>query len=108
MLWITQEADVGSKSSYLSNFLVTRSEIYALQSPLRRGGGLYLFTREPSVMDGVYVSIQERVNSDSAVSWLCSFDSGRFESMVARTNAPPLGAAISAIIFTNEQPVKQA
>lgn len=38
MLWITQEADVGSKSSYLSHFLVTRGGIYALQSPLRQGG----------------------------------------------------------------------
>lgn len=37
MLWITQEADVGSESSYLSHFLVTRGEIYALQTPLRQG-----------------------------------------------------------------------
>lgn len=68
-------------------------------------------------MDGVYVITQEHVKSDflnasegssTAVSWLCSCDLGRFESMAARTNAPPLGAAISAIIFTNEQPVKQA
>lgn len=49
MLWITQEADVGSKSSYLSHFLVTRGEIYALQSPLRQGGRKGVYVRMESM-----------------------------------------------------------